>query len=73
MSDRSRRFPPPWTIDDNGARFIVKDKNGQALTSAALLSLPLTHRKPAPAPIAAALFEIVVVGHQRDRDVIVGE
>jgi hypothetical protein len=26
-----RRFPPPWTIDDNGACFIVKDNNGQAL------------------------------------------
>jgi hypothetical protein len=22
----TRRFPPPWTIDDNGACFIVKDK-----------------------------------------------
>jgi hypothetical protein len=27
----ARRFPPPWTIDDNGACFIVKDNNGQAL------------------------------------------
>ncbi len=27
----SRSFPPPWTIDDNGACFIVKDENGQAL------------------------------------------
>jgi len=26
-----RRFPPPWTIDDNGTCFIVKDQNGQAL------------------------------------------
>ncbi len=27
-----RRFPPPWTIDEaNNARFIVRDKNGQAL------------------------------------------
>jgi hypothetical protein len=26
-----RRFPPPWTVEDNGACFIVKDKNGQAL------------------------------------------
>ena len=30
MSDRSRRCPP-WSVDDNGACFIVKDKNGQAL------------------------------------------
>ncbi len=28
----SRRVPPPWTIDEmNGACFIVKDQNGQAL------------------------------------------
>jgi hypothetical protein len=26
-----RRFPPPWTLDDNGACFIVRDHNGQAL------------------------------------------
>jgi hypothetical protein len=26
-----RRFPPPWTADDNGACFIVKDRTGQAL------------------------------------------
>jgi hypothetical protein len=28
----TRRFPPPWTIDEhNEACFIVRDKNGQAL------------------------------------------
>ena len=27
----ARTFPPPWTIDDNGACFIVKDGNGNAL------------------------------------------
>jgi hypothetical protein len=27
----SRRFPPPWTIEDNAACFVVKDSNGQAL------------------------------------------
>jgi hypothetical protein len=26
-----RHFPPPWKADDNGACFIVKDRNGQAL------------------------------------------
>jgi len=25
-----RRFPPPWSIEDNGACFIVKDSAGQA-------------------------------------------
>jgi hypothetical protein len=27
----NRRFPPPWTVEDNGACFIVKDRAGQAL------------------------------------------
>jgi hypothetical protein len=27
----SRRFPPPWTVEEKDARFIVRDKNGQAL------------------------------------------
>jgi hypothetical protein len=27
----SRRFPPPWTVDETDACFIVKDHNGQAL------------------------------------------
>ncbi len=26
-----RRFPPPWSIDDNGDCFIVRDHGGQAL------------------------------------------
>jgi hypothetical protein len=25
-----RRFTPPWNIDDNGACFIIRDRNGQA-------------------------------------------
>ena len=32
MADHpQRRFPPPWDIDDNGACFIIRDANGQAL------------------------------------------
>jgi hypothetical protein len=27
----SRHFPPPWTVEDNGAAFIVRDHSGQAL------------------------------------------
>jgi hypothetical protein len=29
-----RRFPLPWTIDDNGSCFIVKDDEGHALAYA---------------------------------------
>jgi hypothetical protein len=25
----SRRFPPPWSVEDIGACFIVKDSTGQ--------------------------------------------
>jgi hypothetical protein len=29
----ARRFSPPWTIDEaNDACFVVRDKNGQALS-----------------------------------------
>ena len=28
----TRHFSPPWTIDDNGSCFIVRDHNGQALS-----------------------------------------
>jgi len=27
----ARRFPPPWSIEDNGSCFIVRDRNWQAL------------------------------------------
>jgi hypothetical protein len=29
----SRRFPPPWTVEDIGACFIVKDSTGQKLAA----------------------------------------
>jgi hypothetical protein len=27
-----RRFPPPWTVEETDACFIVRDHNGQALS-----------------------------------------
>jgi hypothetical protein len=27
----ARRFPPPWSVEDIGAAFVVKDANGQQL------------------------------------------
>jgi hypothetical protein len=27
----ARRFPPPWSVDEQEACFTVRDKNGQAL------------------------------------------
>jgi len=26
-----RRFPPPWSVEDIGAAFVMKDSNGQKL------------------------------------------
>jgi hypothetical protein len=27
----ARRFPPPWSVDEQSACFVVRDHNGQAL------------------------------------------
>ena len=27
----ARRFPPPWSVDEQDACFVVRDHNGQAL------------------------------------------
>ncbi len=27
----ARRFPPPWSVEDIGAAFIVRDRDGQKL------------------------------------------
>jgi hypothetical protein len=27
----TRRFPPPWTVEDIGAAFVVRDQSGQQL------------------------------------------
>jgi hypothetical protein len=32
MTDKPRRLTPPWDIEDDGSRFIVRDANGQALS-----------------------------------------
>jgi hypothetical protein len=33
MSATNRRFPPPWTVEDIGAAFVVKDRTGQRLAT----------------------------------------
>jgi hypothetical protein len=27
----TRRFPPPWSVEELGARFVARDQNGQQL------------------------------------------
>jgi hypothetical protein len=31
LADHQRRFPPPWSVEETDACFIVRDHNGQAL------------------------------------------
>jgi hypothetical protein len=31
IGNRLRHFPPPWTVEEADACFVVKDSNGQAL------------------------------------------
>ena len=31
MSPNERRFPPPWSVEETAACFIVRDNGGQAL------------------------------------------
>ena len=31
MSEPARRFPPPWTVEETMACFVVKDHRGQKL------------------------------------------
>jgi len=56
-----RRFPPPWTVEDLGACFVVKDSTGQKLAcvyyeeepgrrSAAKLLTKLEARRAAMSP-----------------------
>jgi len=37
-----RRFPPPWSVEDNGACFIVKDRQqpGDRLGPRLMLEMP---------------------------------
>jgi hypothetical protein len=31
LGERDHRFPPPWTVEEQDACFVVRDHNGQAL------------------------------------------
>jgi hypothetical protein len=42
-NNNDRRFPPPWTVEDNGACYVVHDANGQALS--------YVHYKAEPRPV----------------------
>jgi hypothetical protein len=42
MADR--RFPPPWSVEDMGACFVVKDSSGQKLGCECIVSKRLGSR-----------------------------
>jgi len=42
----SRRFPPPWSVEDLGAAFVVKDGSGQKLAYVYFASFCKWKNKP---------------------------
>ena len=57
MTDHPRRFSPPWDIDDNGACFIVRDHNGQALSVITLTRQYVARALGKAAPISFNAIE----------------
>jgi hypothetical protein len=47
-----RRFPPPWTVEELDACFVVRDHNGQALAYVYFEDEP----GDAPQPVAATIW-----------------
>jgi len=47
MTEQPRRsFTPPWDIEDDGACFIVRDHNGQALSLSIMRMNPVGAQPP---------------------------
>jgi hypothetical protein len=55
-----RRFPLPWTIDDNGSCFIVKDDDGHALAYAYYENEPMW-RLPITLAVVAVILVVVLL------------
>lgn len=54
-----RRFPPPWSIEDNGACFVVKDGGGQKLPIRVTDSPSATLGSLAPALTRLQIFSAI--------------
>jgi hypothetical protein len=52
---RARRFPPPWTVEELDACFVVRDANGQALAHIYF------EDKPGRRPAAKLLMRKIVI------------
>jgi hypothetical protein len=46
----TRRFPPPWTIEDIGAAFVVRDHSGQQLAYVYFEDEPGGDQRPSCSP-----------------------
>jgi len=42
----ARRFPPPWSVEEQAACFVVRDHNGQQLVSGKLVATRLDRSVP---------------------------
>jgi hypothetical protein len=42
----ARRFPPPWSVEETDACFIVRDHNGQALAYVIAYATPGLRQRP---------------------------
>jgi len=59
-SKQTRRFPPPWSVEELDACFVVKDNAGQNLNYASVRSLP-RNRQLGNAPRLPNLSKVIVV------------
>jgi hypothetical protein len=46
----TRRFPPPWTVEDIDACFVVKDSGGQKLAYVYYEDEPAEDQRPSCSP-----------------------
>jgi hypothetical protein len=61
-----RRFPPPWSVEETDARYIVRDANGQALAyvyfeeepGRRAAAIPLRRWSPGPRAISSQLARV---------------
>ena len=59
----SHRFPPPWSVEETDACFIVRDANGQALAYMYFLGCPKLSTNVSQSEIARSHFVVNVQRH----------
>jgi hypothetical protein len=51
LAVKPRRFPPPWTVEETGACFIVKDRAGMSLAYVYFEEDPAGERPQSCSPV----------------------